>query len=181
MPCFHLKSYEIKWISGFIYNHTTNSAIHYLSIKMHRFIYKKNQMSINKKKKQPIFWFLEQRLIYCISYTVFCIHSVFRSFFVCFLFFFCYRKIQVGVCVGGGLLLLMIGRRITRFYLLFECVDFLTITRNICWKPTTEYLLVWTKKSNSYFKYVVPFFGFFRRGDVYKIALSQLYQIHEAR
>lgn len=166
MPCFHLKRYEIKWISGFIYNHSTNSAIHYLSIKMYRFIYKKIKWVSIKKQKQPIFWFLEQRLIYCISYTVFCIHSVFRSFFVCFLFFFCYRRDTSGsVCWGGGLLLLlMIGRIITRFYLLFECVDFLTITRNICWKPTTEYLLVWTKKSNSYFKFVVPFSVFFRRG-----------------
>lgn len=103
MPCFHLKRYEIKWISGFIYNHSTNSAIHYLSIKMHRFIYKKIKWVSIKKQKQPIFWFLEQRLIYCISYTVFCIHSVFRSFFVCFLFFFfVIEEIQVGVCVGGG-------------------------------------------------------------------------------
>lgn len=124
-------------------------------------------MSINKKKKNLSFdswnnvWFIAFHIL-CFVYIVYFDHFLFVSYF-----FFCYRRDTSGsVCWGGGglLLLLMIGRIITRFYLLFECVDFLTITRNICWKPTTEYLLVWTKKSNSYFKFVVPFSVFFRRG-----------------
>lgn len=107
MPCFHLKSYEIKWISGFIYNHTTNSAIHYLSIKMHRFIYKKIKWVSIKKTKKPNFWFLEQRLIYCISYIYF-VYIVYFDHFLFVSYFFCYRRDTSGsVCWGGGVVVVV--------------------------------------------------------------------------
>lgn len=102
-----------------LYISSTNSAVHFLSIKMDRFIYNKNQMSINQSITKTTYMY---RLILGTTFDLLHYTYIVSIIFVCFLFFFCYKRdirgrvLCVCVCVAGGWgwgwLLLMIGRKI---------------------------------------------------------------------
>lgn len=113
MSGFHLKRYEIKRI----YNLDKFSSI-FLYIKMDRFIYNKNQMSINQSITKTTYMY---RLIFGTTFDFDLLHYTYivSIIFACFLFFFCYKRgirgrvlcVCVWVGVGWGWLL-MIGRKV---------------------------------------------------------------------